>query len=241
VAIDTGVHKIKYEKLYYYTVEKEFFVDRKTKYESQVLTGEFIEVKVQSFPKSAEININDSLVGKTNIVLSLNAGEYNLRLNRKGFYPFEQKIVIGEKQSFAYNLKPVEERSKTLAILYSTLWPGAGQSYLNRGGVTWLSGIVVYGLAATSYMQNTSAATAYKNYEASDNTEERNKYYDEAETKNAQSKTLMYTAASLWFANMVWVCLMPSDSKKYGDIKPTASYNNATNTVSYGVSVNLNK
>ena len=239
IALEQGKYKIKYEKNNYNTIEKNITIDRYTKIQSETLTGKMVTATINSTPKGAKIYLAQRLKGKTNFTFPITAGEYKLKIIRKGFKPYEKDFDFSEKQKIDLNLEPAQHRSKGLAILYSALMPGVGQTYLNRGGAAWLTGIATYGLLGAAIMQNNAAVDAYENYKTEGGASKKNDYLTDAETKYNQSQILLYTAAGTWLANMVWVALMPPDNKRFKNIKPMVGYNPNNKILNYGITMRI--
>ncbi len=241
IALEQGQYKLRYEKANYNTIEKNITIGNYARSQNETLTGKTVMATVNSKPKGAKIYLDQSSKGRTNRIFPVVAGEYNLRVKHRGFKPYEQMVDFSTTNKFDLNLTPTQHRSKGLAMLYSALMPGAGQAYLKRGGAAWLMGVATYGLVGAAVMQNNAAVDAYENYKTEEDTNKKNDYLNDAETKYNQSQMLLYAAAGTWFANMVWVALMPSDSKRFKNIKPMISYNPDSKTVNYGVVMNIGR
>lgn len=255
IGLEEGAYKVTYQKINYKSLEKSIRVDQYSRNFSEDLEGKIVKINISSTPSGAKVIIKKSALdvkntsfnsqpgknklelGNTNTSFNFQAGTYILELDKQGFATYSEIVNFADRQGYKINLLPAQKRSKGAALLLSAVWPGAGQTYLNRGGAVWLSGVLVYGLGAASYSQRVKAVEAYNNYQAADDVTLRNQYVTEAETAYNTSQTLMYAAIGAWGVNMIWTMLVPSDSKRFKNVKPTANYNSQNGTLNYGLAI----
>lgn len=132
----------------------------------------------------------------------------------------EGTVEILAKSTYMAVVKPPKDKSNRrsvgAALGLSLIWPGAGTTYAKKGGAYWLFGMVGYGLVAGSIVMNNSASKAYDNYLVETDSEERQNYYDKADSQDKNSKYLIYGAAGVWAINLIWsAAAAASENKKY--------------------------
>lgn len=99
------------------------------------------------------------------------------------------------------------------ALLLSAVVPGLGITKLNNGKPFWLMAVAFYGAAAGSYLYYNSADKTYDKYLVSEDENERNKLYSQAESQKTISTVLIYTAGAVWLGNMIWTAVHPNKTK----------------------------
>ena len=148
-------------------------------------------------------------------------------------------IIVGQMTPAGTEIEPVSiliagraagfealdgDQERSYGYLHQgVLWPGAGQSYLHRGGVHWLMGIAGYGLAAGAFYE-------YNKYYNID--------YDNAILQNkdrSMQLTFIISAAAVWASNLVWTILTPSEKEKYQKLNLTFGYNNQIDSKEIGL------
>ena len=237
IGLEEGTYFLEFKKNNYQKASKSIKVTNFSRNFSEKLRGEQLTIQIKSNPAGANIFLDNQIKGKSNMSFSMPAGKYDLTLKKKGFKSYAQTVDFSEKQQFAIHMEFAQKRSKGTAFLLSAVWPGAGQSYMKRGGAAWLSGFAVYGLAYASYNKRVKAVEAYKNYQGATEITTRNAYLEEAEAAHSQSQMLMYGAVGTWTLNMIWTFALPSDSKRMKNIKPIANYNTQSGTMDYGLAI----
>ena len=240
INLDAGKYKVKYVKNHFNIIDKEITITPDNRNFSVKLIPKSVNIKITSNPTKAKIFINNRYFGETNKSFNLLAYEYNLKISKRGFKPFEQKEDFAKKQEYNFDLIPKRHHSKALAIFYSMIMPGLGQTYLHRQGSAWLISAVCYGMIGVAVMQNNEAVDDYQKYKIEENLSDKDIYIKKAKTEYNQAQMLMYAAAGTWFMNMVWVSFMQTDNKRFKNIKPTVGYNNQTKTLNYGITMKIN-
>jgi hypothetical protein len=236
IALDAGTYTVQYQKENYHTLEKQITVSAYKNSFKETLTGKSLILQVETTPKKATLSLDNKAYGYTGTSFNATAGEYTLKLTRKGFKPYEQQVDVSKQQHYSFNLQPEQHRSKGKAILFSAFIPGYGQNYLNRGkGGALLLAPLTYGLGFAAFHQYNAAVTSYNDYKTAEEVSERNEHINNAKLQYKNSQLLMYAAAGTWLANMVWVTLIPSDNKRFKNTKPTIGYNPESGIMSYGL------
>ncbi len=99
-------------------------------------------------------------------------------------------------------------------ILQSAVFPGWGLTEMSKGKPYWLIGVARTGCIASSIYLNRKAYSNYDNYLESNDREKSNTYFDNAKTQDNISKTLAYTAAAIWVADLVIVGIRAGNMNK---------------------------
>ena len=199
-----------------------------------------LNLQVSSSPSGASLNINNQDMGKTPLKASLDYGSNDFSLFLNGFKPITKKIEVTEpSQIIKFQFEPLKPRTKGKAIIYSLLFPGAGQSYLARTASPVLLGLAAYGCLAGGYIMNTKSVGSYNDYLAETNDLIKRKSLADDWTKQKQlSEILVVSAATIWAANLIWVVLMPDDTKRFNNINIQSFFD--PNNKSSGLKLALN-
>ena len=116
-----------------------------------------------------------------------------------------EAVILGVPEKFI---------SRGKAVLLSAVVPGLGITKLNKGGPYWIMAIATYGAAAGSAAFYFLADDNYSKYLAATDMDERNSFYDKAESQNMISDILMYSASAVWLGNMIWTLAHPNKTKQ---------------------------
>lgn len=199
-----------------------------------------LNLQVSSSPSGASLNINNQDMGKTPLNASLDYGSNDFSLVLNGFKPITKKIdVTDPSQIIKFQFEPLKPRTKGKAIIYSLLFPGAGQSYLARTASPVLVGLTAYGCLAGGFIMNSKSVGSYNDYLAETNDLIKRKSLADDWTKQKQlSEILVLSAATIWAANLIWVVLMPDDTKRFNNIKIQSFFD--PNNKSSGLKLALN-
>jgi hypothetical protein len=153
-------------------------------------------------------------------------------LNKDRIFLNEAVKVVIEVTSLGVPEKFV---SRGKAVLLSTFVPGFGITKLNNGGAYWLIAVATYSLGAGSAVFYFLADDTYSKYLASTGIDERNSYYDKAESQNLTSEILMYAAGAVWLGNMIWTLAQPNKTKQAKGISFGGSIDPVTGKPALGV------
>ena len=182
------------------------------------LKESFGTIAIRAEP-DADILINGSKVANKIYTGRLAAGNYKIEVVRNKFLTQFRDVKIQADEEYLLNFELVPEavkqdkaRKKGVAMVYSALFPGAGQSYLQRKGFPIIMGVSAYGAIGGSILLNKQAVSSYDSYVLEMNEASRAGYKDDWKNKSALSRNLVYGAAGLWAINMVWVLAMPEET-----------------------------
>jgi hypothetical protein len=90
------------------------------------------------------------------------------------------------------------------ALWRSLIFPGWGNHAAKGRGAQWLLGVAGYGCVGSAIYFNNKSYNTYEDYLNSDDYEERNSLYDDAEAYYNNQKIFMLTAATIWVADLIW-------------------------------------
>lgn len=211
--VKDGSNKLILKKKYF--ADKEAFItvdrdDQDFNYNLEAVRTS-VNISIETKPDQAGIKLNEKAFmpefssdstsrlvdyfGITPYHFQIPIGKYNLIVEKKGFKSINKEILIDKQEDFSLNLEPVKYRKKGNAILLSLLWPGAGQSYLERGSATFLMGFVGYG----------AIAGAVYEYKVQRNQDLFN--YSE------------FAAITVWGANLIWTIATKSEVNKLKNVQ----------------------
>jgi hypothetical protein len=161
-------------------------------------------------------------------------GNYLIQLNRSGYRQLTSEIIVNQPVNFyKFTLVPLKFRKKGPAIIYSTFFPGAGQSYLKRGSPSLLNGFLFYGGVFAFVNLHNKAANSYDKYLEYGSINE--KYRTEYEKYKNYSQICMYSAAGLWAINMIWTLAMPAEEKRFRKLGLVYNSDNPCNRLEMGL------
>jgi hypothetical protein len=120
----------------------------------------------------------------------------------------------------------VHEFSRTGLVLQSLALPGLGLSRYT-GKPHWLRGVAGYGCIAGSVIMRHSAVNTYDGIEDLLEFDEINRAYDKAVQQDVTSDILLFAAAGIWVADIVWTLVGTSGL-------PKSAYNGSSRGWSVG-------
>jgi hypothetical protein len=132
-----------------------------------------------------------------------------------------KKIIWAPEQDSIYldeeiTITVIAEKylNKGSIIIRSALFPGWGQTKINNRKPWWLAGAAFYGTLAGSYIFNQKYLKSYDSYKAEDEDPvRRNELLNKTQKQLNSSIGLLYSAASIWAINMIWVAVFPDRNK----------------------------
>jgi len=105
--------------------------------------------------------------------------------------------------------KYIKSFNKGSMILKSAALPGWGQTNIS-GKPWWLTGIAVYGTLAGGYLYHQKYLKSYESYKIEEDPLNRTDLYDQTQKQLNISRVMIYSAASAWALNVLWVALIPN-------------------------------
>lgn len=229
-----GQHKILVRKDLYedyesvIDVQSDFIIDIELNRQKEL-------IRFSSYPKKAIIILDGesySLPLPTPGIY-LETGRHNLILQKKNFRSVEKEITVTSKsENMEFLLYPNKFRSKATSVLLSILWPGAGQSYLNRAVTPhMLMGFAGYGFATMSYFKyDKTMDLQLEYYSETIDPDRRSQLKEQGLKTERQWKQLAYAAGSIWGVNLIWSIISPSEQNKYEKLKLKFNYDENTRT-----------
>jgi len=153
------------------------------------------------------------------------SGDYGLI--KGGSFPLQIIWDLGKDSIFLDENISVQLKAEVLPRLFSkpvemgrsVLFPGWGLSRIHRGKPYWLIGIAGYGCVAVSVILNRQASQNYRSYLESDIKQESDRLFMQATQQDRLSESLAWTAAGIWFVNLLWVAVTPNHPKPSVDTK----------------------
>jgi hypothetical protein len=109
--------------------------------------------------------------------------------------------VKGEKYIKSFN--------KGSMMLKSAVFPGWGQTNMNKGKPWWLTGVAVYGTLAGGYLYHSKYIKSHNSYKAEEDPLKRKALLEQTQKELNTSSVMLYTAVSAWAVNLLWVALTP--------------------------------
>jgi hypothetical protein len=219
ILLQTGSHNLKLEKPGYAKSDTTIRVtnDGELRF---TLKKQIITTHIETLPKGAQVQLNQMIMGKTPLTLDLFTGDYPLKIEKKGFETIEKTIsLMKQQEKLSFNLIPDKPRKKSEALIYSILFPGAGQSYLARNSSPLITGVAAYGIIAGGIIFHGKAVSSYDNYLAEQNPNLRGQLKDDWKSQKKLSDTLISGGAAIWAANLVWILLLPDDTNRFTDLQ----------------------
>lgn len=162
-------------------------------------------------------------------------GKYDIKIEKKGYKLIEKEIILEKDEYFSFNLEPMKYRKKGTSLILSSLWPGAGQSYLKRGSPTFLMGILYYGSIGCSFYQYSLASKNYDEYLDEIDPQKRSSLKTEYQNNLDISKFTLYAGAAIWSLNFIWTLATKSEYKRYRNVQ--FSLLNSSNASSIGLAM----
>ena len=110
--------------------------------------------------------------------------------------------------------KYVKTFNKSSAILKSAVFPGWGQTVISKGKPWWIAGVATYGALAGGYLYHRKYVESLELYRSEkEEPSRRDDLYNQAQKQMNTSTALLYSAATIWVVNIVWVALVPNGYK----------------------------
>jgi hypothetical protein len=186
-------------------------------------------LSINSTPPNAKIQLDGKELGKTPFMLyNIKAGDKQLGLNRKGYKTLQESVFVEKATpNLNYYLEPLSKRHKGEALFLSLLFPGAGQSYLNRTGGAIIFSFLGYGCVA-AYLHSNTQKEEYM----------RNGNWDEWEKWNDIGNYSLYGAAGIWGLNFLITLGTPGDKTRLKKYNMTASINPIYDGAELGLKIN---
>ena len=138
--------------------------------------------------------------------------------------------ILGEKYEKTYN--------KGSAILLSSVIPGLGQRKAGKWPHMWLISIPIYGAIGTGIVYHQYSLDSYYNYQIETNPIQRDKLWETSQKQQTISRSLLFTAVSLWAANLIWIAATPNSYKPLKlsmSVSPTIPHQPPTTVLSLNV------
>jgi hypothetical protein len=98
-------------------------------------------------------------------------------------------------------------------MLKSTVFPGWGQTNISKGKPWWITGLVTYGTLAGGYLFHKSYRKSYESYMIEEDRLKRADLLEQTQKQLDISTVMLYSAASAWAVNVIWVALTPNRYK----------------------------
>ncbi len=138
--------------------------------------------------------------------------------NKKIIWSPEQDSIYLDEEIFVEVKaeKYIKSYNKGSMIIKSMVFPGWGQTNINKGKPWWLTGVAVYATLTGSYLYNKKYHDSYDLYVKEEDPIKRNNFYYQTQKQLDISTIMLYSAASAWALNVLWVVLTP---QKYQPIK----------------------
>lgn len=162
--------------------------------------GEIIEAKALSGDVGANIKAG------TNKKIIWSPEQDSIYLNEEVFVE-----VKAEKYIRPFN--------KGSMILKSMVLPGWGQTNISKGKPWWLTGIAVYGTLAGGYLYHMKYFNSYKSYKTQEDPLKRADLLDQTQKQLNISTVMIYSAASVWAVNVLWVIFTPNRYQPLQQVK----------------------
>ncbi len=214
-----GRHRIKIEEQKFIIIDEQFELteERDSLYFNYPLALKEYILSFQGSPGNAEVKIDGNKVGYLPIEeLKMNYGEYNLNINKPGFYKYDKSIALKKNQPYNFNIN-LQPKSKGLATLFSCLIPGSGQYYSDREIMGILLGAASIGGAVTSFILNSQYKDKKDTYFVNKNDYEQNielskmanlystlkDSHQNMEGTYNKSRIIMGVTAAIWLYNIV--------------------------------------
>jgi hypothetical protein len=95
-------------------------------------------------------------------------------------------------------------------LLKAVVFPGWGEASISGSKLWWLTGITAYGTLGTGYLFNKKYLKSYGSYKVALDPLKRQDLLKQTQKELDLSSVMLYTAASVWVANILWVALVPN-------------------------------
>jgi hypothetical protein len=161
--------------------------------------GEIIQAK------SLSGDIGENVKAGTNKKIIWSAEQDSIYLN--------EDIVVEVKAE-----KYTKSFNKSTVILKSVVLPGWGQASISGSKSWWLASITAYGTLTGGYIYHKKYLQSYESYKAEPDPLKRQDLLKQTQNELSISTIMLYTSASVWAANILWVAFSPC---KYQPLKHT--------------------
>lgn len=122
---------------------------------------------------------------------------------------FLNEDILVEVKAEKYN----KTFNKGSIMLKSIIFPGWGQTTVGKGRPWWLTGVAVYGALTGGYIYHSKYLNSLKSYKAEEDPLKREAYLQQTQKELNMSTALIYSAASVWAVNVLWVALTPNKNQ----------------------------
>jgi len=221
----SGTYKVELKKRAwdFFSSDLEIMGDR---YVSYNMVQSPFNLNISTIPKNAKIKLDGKEIGKTPLVIySLKSGDKQISVSRRGYKPIDEYIFIEkENPNLNFYLEPLAKRSKGEALILSLIFPGAGQSYLNRTGGGVIFAFLGYGCLA-GHLYSQDQIEKFRG-EPSENTWIKNSEY------------FLYGAAGIWGLNFLITLGTPGDKDRLKRYNMTARVNPIYEGAELGLNIN---
>lgn len=110
--------------------------------------------------------------------------------------------------------KYVKSFNRSSVILKSAIFPGWGQMVISKGKPWWIAGAATYGALAGGYLYHRKYLESLELYSSEkEDPSRRDDLYNQAQKQLNTSTALLFSAATIWAVNVVWVALAPNGYK----------------------------
>lgn len=186
-------------------------------------------LNVESNPPGAKVYVNGKLKGKTPLNSIVHFGDATVQIAKKGYKKsYNEYFIEDAPLNINSNLEFDKSRKKGEAIVYSMLFPGAGQSYLLRKGSPYLLGVATAGCLGGYFYFNQQAIDLHHQYIGEVSNISRREQLKSDWQKNLNTgQNFLYGAIGIYAANLLWVTLMPDDTNRLKKLSFNADYNSA--------------
>ena len=151
-------------------------------------------------------DVGDNLKAGYNKKIIWTAEKDSIYLNEKLFVE-----VKAEKYNKSFN--------KGSMMLLSTVFPGWGQTKINKNKLWCLTGIAAYGTLAGSYLFHKSYLKSYASYKIEEDPIKRTDLLEQTQKQLNISTVVLYSAASAWALNILRVACTPNSYQPLKNVK----------------------
>jgi hypothetical protein len=120
---------------------------------------------------------------------------------------------------------------KSSMMMLSAIFPGWGQSKISKGKLWWLAGVATYGTLAGGYFFHQSYIKSYNSYINEEvDPVKRAALASQSQRQLIVSNVLLYSSASVWAVNVLWVGFTPDKYKPLQYVKLSLNPSYSPNT-----------
>lgn len=153
--------------------------------------------------------------------------------NKKIIWSPEQDSVYLNEEIFV-ELKAekyIRSFHKGSMMLLSTVFPGWGQTKISKGKPWWLTGVTTYGALTGGYLFHQSYLKSHDSYKIEEDPVKRADLLDQSQKQLNFSNAMIYSAASLWAVNVLWVAFTPNRYQPLQHVKLSLNPSYSPNAV----------